>query len=85
MRSPLSLRNWNRSLPKTGYLATCITMSRLSVSLRKLKGRGFAECGKERIGSHVIHELAAILVFCFFFVVQVRGRMTISSDIFLTF
>ena len=71
MRSPLSLRNWNRSLPKTGYLATCMTMSQLSVSLRKLKGRSFAECGKERIGSHVIHELAAIFggggVLFFFF------------------
>lgn len=38
------LRSWNRSLPKTGYLATCITMSQLSVSLGK--ERGFAECGK---------------------------------------
>ncbi|KAM9703029.1 uncharacterized protein ACBT57_023023 [Dama dama] len=54
MRSPLSLRSWNGSLTQTGYLAPCITMSQESVSLRKLKGKGFAECGKERIGSHVI-------------------------------
>ena len=88
MRSPLSLRSWNGSLPQTGYFAPCITVSQVSVSLRKLKGKGFAECENERIGSHVIREPAAILwgvSFFFFLVVQVRGRMTVSSDIFLTF